>query len=109
MIDMIWAEIIGAVLLVIGILNMKGNISTIHRYHRHRVKEEDVLPFGRLMGAGTISAAIAIMVMGVTMYFAEANSSMTLAIIGGVAMALGLIICAVLCIYAMIKYNKGIF
>ena len=53
MIDMIWAEIIGAVLLVIGILNMKGNISTIHRYHRHRVKEEDVLPFGRLMGAGT--------------------------------------------------------
>ena len=109
MIDMIWAEIIGAVLLVIGILNMKGNISTIHRYHRHRVKEEDVLPFGRLMGAGTISAAVAIMVMGVTMYFADIYASLTLATIGGVVMVLGLITCAVLCIYAMIKYNKGIF
>ena len=109
MIDMIWTEAIGVILLVIGILNTKGKISTIHRYHRHRVSEENILPFGKLMGTGTICAAIAVMIMGVTMYFAEVNSSITLAVIGSVAMGLGLIACVVLCLYAMIKYNKGIF
>ena len=34
--------IIGLALIVVGIFNMKGNISTIHSYHRKRIKEEDI-------------------------------------------------------------------
>ena len=31
--------IIGLVLIIIGIFNMKGNISLLHSYHRKRVKK----------------------------------------------------------------------
>ena len=107
--ELLFAEGIGIVLLVIGILNTKGNISTIHRYHRHRVKEEDVLPFGRLVGAGTISAAVALMILGATQYLAEVTTISMLLTIGSAVMVLGIAVCVVLCLYAMIKYNKGIF
>lgn len=107
--ELLFAEGIGIVLLVIGILNTKGNISTIHRYHRHRVKEEDVLPFGRLVGAGTISAAVALMILGAMQYLAEVTTMAMLLTIGSIVMVLGIAVCVVLCLYAMIKYNKGIF
>lgn len=107
--ELLCAEGIGIVLLVIGILNIKGNISTIHRYHRHRVKEEDMVPFGKLVGAGTISAAVALMTLGAMQYLAEVTTVAVLATIGSVVMILGIAICLVLCLYAMIKYNKGIF
>ena len=35
--------IIGLVLVIIGIFNMKGNISLLHSYHRKRVKKEDII------------------------------------------------------------------
>lgn len=37
--------IIGLIIMIIGILNMKGNISLLHSYHRKRVKKEDIIPF----------------------------------------------------------------
>ena len=37
--------IIGLIIIIIGILNMKGNISLLHSYHRKRVKKEDIIPF----------------------------------------------------------------
>lgn len=39
--------IIGLIIIIIGILNMKGNISLLHSYHRKRVKKEDIIPFGK--------------------------------------------------------------
>ena len=107
--ELLFAEGIGIVLLIIGILNTKGNISTIHRYHRHRVSAEDVLPFGRLMGAGTICASVAVMIMGAMQYLSEVTTVAILYTIGSVVMILGIVSCVVLCLYAMIKYNKGIF
>ena len=35
--------IIGLIIIIIGILNMKGNISLLHSYHRKRVKKEDII------------------------------------------------------------------
>ena len=49
------AMLVGAVLVGMGIYNIKGNISSLHSYHRSRVKEEDRLPFGRLVGIGNIT------------------------------------------------------
>jgi len=34
--------ILGVIISIIGIINMTGNISTLHRYHRKRVSKEDV-------------------------------------------------------------------
>ncbi|MBQ8331912.1 MAG: hypothetical protein IJX94_05390 [Clostridia bacterium] len=35
---------------VLGIINMTGNISSLHWYHRQRVTKEDRKPFGKLVG-----------------------------------------------------------
>ena len=34
--------VIGLVLIVLGVSNRKGNISSLHSYHIKRIKEEDV-------------------------------------------------------------------
>lgn len=34
--------VIGIVATVIGVVNIRGNISTIHSYNRRNVREEDV-------------------------------------------------------------------
>ena len=97
--------IVGLILIVIGITNYKGNISSIHSYHRHRVKDEDVKPFGRLMGSGTIIIGAAIIVNGIINYL----GNKTLILIGTVFMFIAIAIGIALFIYATIKYNKGIF
>ena len=46
--------ILGALLCVLGVVNLRGNISTIHSYNRRKVREEDVPKYGRAMGTGTL-------------------------------------------------------
>ena len=58
--ELIIQIIIGLVLIVIGIFNTKGNISLLHSYHRKRIKEEDIKPFGKKVGIGTIIIGITI-------------------------------------------------
>lgn len=36
--------VIGIVAAVIGVVNIRGNISTIHSYNRRNAREEDVPP-----------------------------------------------------------------
>ena len=48
--DNIALLILGIFISVIGIVNMTGNISTIHSYNRRKVKEEDVPKYGRAVG-----------------------------------------------------------
>ena len=94
--------IIGIVLIVVGIFNMKGKISLLHSYHRKRVKEEDVIPFGKKVGIGSIIIGIAIIIAGI---FSILNHTY----ISNVILGIGLIIGCILIFYAMLKYNKGIF
>ena len=42
--------LVGVVCIVLGISNMKGNISSLHSYHRNRVSEEDRIPFCKNSG-----------------------------------------------------------
>lgn len=93
--------VLGIFLSVLGIVNMKGNISTIHSYNRRKVKEEDVPKYGRTVGTGTliIGAALALAYF-VTLWNEEMVELIVLpALVVGLAFIL----------YGQIKYNHGIF
>ena len=101
--------LVGVICIVIGISNTKGNISMLHSYHRSRVKEEDVLPFGKTVGAGMIITGIAVAVNGVLSFASVYFDKSILITVGIVALVVGLVVGLGLTFYAMIKYNKGIF
>lgn len=100
---------IGIVCIIIGISNRKGNISTLHSYHRKRVSEEDRIPFGKLVGLGTIIIGIALIIGGGLNFAAVSLQNDLFSILGTVVMVLGLIAGLGISFYAMKKYNKGIF
>lgn len=52
--DNIMMLILGLFISVLGIVNISGNISTIHSYNRRKVKEEDVPKYGKVVGTGTL-------------------------------------------------------
>ena len=101
--------ILGIVCLVIGTLNRKGNISTLHSYHRNRVSEEDRIPFGKLVGLGTIIIGIALIVFSLLSYLATSAQDSFYLTIGYAVMGSGFVIGMGISFYAMFKYNKGIF
>jgi hypothetical protein len=101
--------LIGIILIAIGISNMKGNISSVHRYHRSRVSETDQLPFGRVIGAGTIICGGSLMISGCLSLLAETLHVEVFTLAGSVILIIGLAAGLLLSFYAMIKYNKGIF
>lgn len=100
--------ILGIMISVIGVVNMTGNISTLHWYHRSRVKEEDRLPFGRMVGIGTILMGSSLSVNAGMEYAALQTGNSSFDMFGGFILVGGLAIGAVLIICAMFKYNKGI-
>ena len=57
--DVIGPVILGIIISILGISNMKGNISSLHWYHRQRVSPDDVMPFGKRVGLGTLIIGIA--------------------------------------------------
>ena len=100
--------IVGIVCIVIGISNMRGNISSLHSYHRGRVTEEDILPFGRLVGMGTIIVGAAIMLFSALSALAVALGNDVYTVIGTVVMIVGIIAGLGVAFYGMKKYNGGI-
>lgn len=101
--------ILGIILIVLGIMNMKGNISSLHWYHRQRVTEEDRKPFGKLVGLGTLIIGVALIISGILFCISEATAKELWLIIGCFITVVGIVVGLVLSFYAMIKYNKGIF
>ena len=103
--DFIVQIIIGFILIAIGITNMKGNISTLHSYHRKRVKKEDVTPFGKKIGIGTIIIGVTIIIAGILELLVNKNFLYIIDIILIIGFTPGISII----LYALFKYNKGIF
>jgi len=93
--------IIGLILIVVGIFNMKGNISMLHSYHRKRLKE-DIIPFGKKVGIGSI-------IIGITIIIAAIFTILNYTYISNAILAVGFIVGLVIIFYALFKYNKGIF
>ena len=103
------AFIVGVVCIVLGASNMRGNISSLHSYHRSRVAEEDVLPFGRRVGLGTIIIGVAIIIFGALSAVTLKTDNQLFMIIGSVVMIIGIAVGLIIAFCAMKKYNKGIF
>ena len=101
MLEAVMEIAVGVFIIVLGIFNAKGNISMLHSYHRKRVQEDDVLPFGKKVGAGSIIIGLTIIIAAITDLLSLNVASIVLVIgfIPGVAMI----------VYALMKYNKGIF
>ena len=109
MLEMIVTVVLGIVCIVIGILNTQGNISTLHARHRRRVAEEDILPFGRLVGAGTIVIGVGLIIGGTFLGLSELLTNSTYATVGGAILIVAFVVGLAISFAAMIKYNKGIF
>lgn len=101
--------IVGVICIAIGISNRKGNISLLHSYHRKRVAEKDVLPFGKTVGLGMIIVGISVILMGGFSFAASMTQQDIYLIVGTVALIVGVVVGLGISFYAMIKYNKGIF
>lgn len=101
--------LIGAFCIYMGILNRQGNISSLHSYHRKRVSEADRIPFGKLVGLGTIIIGVGAIFNGVFSLLAKFFAVEMLGFIGLAVFITGLAVGLILNFYAMIKYNKGIF
>ena len=99
--DNIALLILGIFISVIGIVNMTGNISTIHSYNRRKVKEEDVPKYGRAVGTGTLIIGVSLIAAFVTTFWSE--DAISFIAIPALVIGLGFIL------YAQFKYNKGIF
>ena len=100
---------VGILCIVLGVSNMMGNISSLHSYHRHRVRPEDVKPLGRLVGIGTITVGGALIIFGALMFAFEQTGYSWLTILGTALLIAGIALGTGVSFYAMIKYNKGIF
>lgn len=99
----------GIACILLGISNMRGNISTIHEYHRKRVKEEDKPAFGKGVGLGTVIIGIGIVIFGILSMISIKTDVQMLLWIGSGIMAAGFAVGITVTFAAMIKYNKGIF
>lgn len=99
--DNIALLILGIFISIIGIVNMTGNISTIHSYNRRKVKEEDVPKYGRAVGTGTLIIGVSLIAAFVTTFWSE--DAMSFIVIPALVIGFGFIL------YAQFKYNKGIF
>ena len=101
--------LVGVVFIVLGISNMRGNISSLHSYHRHRVSEEDRIPFGKQVGLGTIIVGIGIIVFSVLSSVTLYTENDIFILVGTAVLIIGILLGLVISFRAMIKYNKGIF
>ena len=101
--------LVGLLCIFLGLSNRKGNISSLHSYHRSRVSEEDRIPFGQQVGLGTILIGCAIILFSVLSAIALYIENQSLLLVGTAILIAGLAAGLIISFRAMIKYNKGIF
>ena len=109
MTEFITTLVVGILVSVLGIINMTGNISSLHRYHRHRVSEENKKPFGRLVGLGTLIVGVALMVFDGLMFVFDQTALQIILVIAPIILIAGVVVGLAISFYAMKKYNGGIF
>ncbi len=101
--------LVGVLCIYLGTRHMKGDISSLHSYHRNRVSEEDIPAFGKVVGIGTILVGVGVILMSVCSIVSVYTQQDVWTSVGMVVMAVFLVVGIGISFYAMIKYNKGIF
>lgn len=99
--------IIGAIIVILGIINMTGNIASLHWYHRKNVTEKNVKPFGRRVGLGTLIIGVSVMLFGGAMALFDGNE--TVVLVATALLIVGIAVGMIITFRAMYKYNGGIF
>lgn len=99
--DNVLLLILGIFLSVLGIVNIKGNISTIHSYNRRKVKEEDIPKYGKAVGTGTVIIGVSLILAYLVTFWNEA--AIDYIVIPAMVIGLAFIL------YGQIKYNHGNF
>lgn len=94
--------IVGIILCILGITNIRGNISSIHWYNRTKVKPEDIKKYGKAVGTGTLIVGISIIISNVLYMIFENEALLSITLVG-------VIIGLIFMLYGQFKYNKGIF
>lgn len=105
MFELVIQIIIGLVLIFIGFSNRKGNLKLLHSYHVKNVKKEDEIPFGKLIGLGSIIVGVTIIVVSIFDFLTRKEFSL----ISNILLFSGLIPGVGIILHALFKYNKGIF
>ena len=100
---------LGILISILGIINMTGNISSLHWYHRQRVTEENRKPFGKLVGLGTLIIGIAMVIFGIMFFIFEKTQIEALVVVGVVELIASIVAGMIVSFYAMKKYKGGIF
>ena len=101
--------ILGILICFLGFSNMKGNISSVHRYHRKRITEENRLPFGKAIGFGTVICGASLTLSGCMTFASQKTQLAIFATAGQVILVGGVVVGIAISLYAIIKYNKGLF
>lgn len=109
MADFITVSGLGILVSILGIINMTGNISSLHWYHRQRVTEENRKPFGKLVGLGTLIIGLSMIVFGILFLIFEQTQLQAFVVIGVIELIVSIIVGMIVSFYAMKKYNGGIF
>ncbi|MBQ9859544.1 MAG: hypothetical protein IJO76_02565 [Clostridia bacterium] len=109
MVGYIVTFLVGVLCVALGISNMRGNISSLHSYHTHRVSEEDRIPFGKQVGLGTVLVGIGILLFSILSAVTLYTENDVFALVGTALLLIGIIVGLIISCKAMIKYNKGIF
>lgn len=99
--DNVLLLVLGVFLSVLGVVNIKGNISTIHSYNRRKVKEEDIPKYGKAVGTGTVVIGASLILAYLVTFWNEA--AIDYIVIPAMVIGLAFIL------YGQIKYNHGIF
>ncbi len=93
---------IGVILVALGVGNCKGNLSTIHWYHRRKVIPADLPKYGRCIGFGTIICGASLLATAALELLLN-EPKVEAIILAGFAVGL------VFMLYGQVKYNKGLF
>lgn len=101
--------IIGVVFVVIGALNRKGNISMLHSYHRKRVTEEDKIPMGKMIGNGMFVIAGTLFLYAGLSFLSTLIQNNVLFVVASVVLVVGMVAGSGFMLFAINKYNKGLF
>ena len=109
MLSSLFCIALGIVICVLGIRNMQGDISTLHSYHRSRVSEENVKPMGKLVGLGTIIIGVSVIIYSILLLVTLKTTLDVFTLVGTAVLIIGIVVGLVLNVYAMKKYNGGVF
>ena len=100
--EYIFLLIFGICITILGIFNLKGNISSIHWYNRLKITEKNRKKYGKSMGIGSLIIGICMTITAILQMIFYNENIWYITVIG-------IIIGLIFMIYGLIKYNRGIF